>query len=353
MPSGPSSGSGNTSVTDNGSWDYSWGGEHLYLSGDNRPILFTIGTRIYYTDKTKSKDYIAFYDVAKGAQLKLVPMPGASLMTHEHGNTDISYSQFSNGDMYIIADHSVISRIKKGSLTLEDVTQSLFEDQRELASGIAKVDFANDRNNNNSEELNLFTNDGKNYFYFPLLKKLYTKETVPETLSPIKTPSIGNVLKTGFDFSNQADYDHTEIGATLVAYQYMGKKDALAIPIPRYTPFYWTDEKSLKEKGVLSHKDFTPGRNYFEQGLLYFDDDYVLICYKQTPAGSAVRYLQCLNAHTGAIVFTTRLDTMYPPDQCVRYSGGFAMLNNAEVYNVTLSGKITKYIPDMYNNYNK
>ena len=160
--------------------------------------------------------------------------------------------------------------------------------------------------------------------------------------------SQGNFEKTGYDFSTASDYDRPEISAKLISYQYMGNKNASKEPIPLYSPFSWYNEQELKTEGVLSHKDFTPGRIYFEQRLLYFDDDYVLICLKQSPAENALRYLQCLDAHTSAIIFTSPLNELYPPDKCVRYKDGFAMVDAGNTYRVDFKGKVIKYIPGMY-----
>ncbi|WP_183577325.1 hypothetical protein HDF18_11475 [Mucilaginibacter sp. X5P1] len=342
-----SSGQSNSGSDNSYSWDISWAGQWLYLSTDKRPILFTIGTKTYGGDNTRSKDYIAFYDLGLQTELKLLPMPGASALTHEHGGTNLDVREFSNGDMYIISDNLVISKVTKSSLSVTDVTQSLFEHHTEMSSGLAKAEFA-DNDYAHGNGFKVFTNDGKNYFYFPLTDQLCTKEELSRFESPIKTLSQGNDEKTAFDFSNQSDYDHPEIGARLISYQYLGDKIVETVPVPRYSPFFWNNEQELKEEGVISHKDFTPARIYFEQQILYFDDDYVLICLKQSPAESALRYLQCLDAHSGAIIFTTPLKELYPPDKCVRYNDGFAMVDAGNTYKVDFKGKFTKYIPGMY-----
>ena len=82
-----SSGQSNSGSDNNYSWDISWAGQWLYLSKDKRLILFTTGTKTYWVTNTRSKDYIAFYDLGLQTELKLLPMPGASALTHEHGGT--------------------------------------------------------------------------------------------------------------------------------------------------------------------------------------------------------------------------------------------------------------------------
>ena len=342
-----SPGQSSLSSNNNYTWDISWAGQCLYLSTDKRPILFTIGTKTYGGDKTRSKDYIAFYDLGLQTELKLLPMPGASALTHEHGGTNLDVREFTNGDMYIISDNLIISRVTKSSLSVMDVTQPLFKNHTEMSSGMAKAEFV-DNDVAHGNGFNVFTNDGKNYFYFPLADRLCTKEELSRFETPVKTLSQGKVEKTAFDFSTASDYDRPEISAKLISYQYLGNKNEQTAPVPLYSPFTWNDERELKEEGVLSHKDFTPGRIYFEQRLLYFDNDYVLICLKQSPAENALRYLQCLDAHTATIIFTSPLKELYPPDKCVRYKDGFTMVDAGNTYNVNLKGKIKKYIPDMY-----
>jgi hypothetical protein len=342
-----SSGKNNFSSDESFTWDISWAGQYLYLSTDKRPILFTIATKTYGGDKSRSKDYIAFYDLGLDSELKVLPMPGASSLTHEHGGSDLDVREFSNGDMYIISDKLVISKVTKSSLSVRDVSKSLFENHNEMSSGLAKAELV-DNDCAHGNGFNVFTNDGKNYFYFPLTDQLCTKEELSRFQSQVKTLSQGNFEKTGYDFSTASDYDRPEISAKLISYQYMGNKNASKEPIPLYSPFSWYNEQELKTEGVLSHKDFTPGRIYFEQRLLYFDDDFVLICLKQSPAENALRYLQCLDAHTSAIIFTSPLNELYPPDKCVRYKDGFAMADAGNTYRVDFKGKVIKYIPGMY-----
>lgn len=342
--SSDSSPAADTGSRNNGyNWESSWNG-HLYLSADGRPVILTLGTKVYYGHSGKDVDYISFTDVTNGQEIKSIRMPGNDLMTHAHGHSDFDVKEFSNGDIYILSDNTVVCRVRKTAYAVTDVTKTLFEGQPELVSGIAKIEFVSEYP---GEGFNLFTNDGKNFFYFPLTNKLVTKETLNQS-RPVKTPQPGDIRKTGFDFSQQCNYDYPEVSAQLYIYSYMGNKNEPKNRSPVYSGFRWTEPSDLTNNRILSHDDFTPGRIYFAQGLLYYDDDYVLISYRLNPGKNALRYVQCLNAHTAAIVFTTRLDEDYPPDECIRYKDGFAMSEAMNAYSLSLTGKLSKYIPIMY-----
>ncbi len=92
---------------------------------------------------------------------------------------------------------------------------------------------------------------------------------------------------------------------------------------------------------VLSYRDFTPGRQYFAPGLLYYDADYVLLTCQATAAANSPQLVQLLNARTGAIVFTTALPEAAPrPTLALRYPGGFIIGHGQTTYTLSPTGEL-------------
>jgi hypothetical protein len=319
---------------------------HLYLSSDHRPVLLTFGTKIHHDHPEKNASYVSFTDVSDGTELKRVPVPSPAATSASESPAEFSLREFANGDIYIIANNTLLYRIQKTAYAIKDVTKTLFENQKELVSGIAKIDYVYP---NLGEGFNLMTNDGKTFFYYPVTDKLYTEQTVYTERLDAKIPAADSTEKTGFSFS--VPYiDATDASQQLIKFQYRDAKNAPSREFAHYSGYKWDDPQILKEQGILSYKDFTPGRTYFGYQLLYAGDDYVLFSYLISPARGASRNLQCLDAHTAAIVFTTRLDADKSPTACVRYKDGFALAAIPDMYTLDLHGKLTKRIPAMYKN---
>jgi DNA-directed RNA polymerase subunit RPC12/RpoP len=326
------------SVDDNG-W-YARDGL-LYLSADGRPIEIAFGVNRIYGNALRSTDYVAFYDVSQKTQINRMPMPDAR--TEANRTTIFNTQQFSNGDIYIVANDKVVCVVPKGTYSAMDVTKSLFANQPELVSGIAKVDMLSKRD---GEGFDLFTNDGRNYVYLPATGKLYSKKAFGDLRPYIdygRHPLPGAVQQTGFDFSKAYNLDNAGTGAKLLTFRYMalrGDRTDFSFEWLSYSP---DTAAQLKRYGISSLRDLTPGRIYFSQRIAYYDSSYVVISYRLTPADDARRVIQCLNAQTGAVIFTTPFDDKYAPGNCIRYAGGFVIEDDPEIFLLNMTGKLTTY----------
>ncbi len=319
---------------------------HLYLSADQKPVLVTFGTKIYHDHHEKDGSYASFTDVSDGAEIKRVSVLFPAATSSKGEPIEFSLREFSNGDIYIIANNTLLYRVQKTAYDLKDVTKTLFENEKELVSGIAKIDYVYP---NLGEGFNLMTNDGKTLFYYPVTKKLYTAQTVYTERLDEKVPTADSTTKTGFSFSVPYD-DDPDASQQLIKFQYRDARKARPREFAHYSGYKWDDPQILREQGILSFKDFTPGRAYFGYRLLFCDDDYVVISYLISAAKGSGRNLQCLDARTAAIVFTTKLDADESPTACVRYKDGFALAAIPSMYTLDFKGKLVKRTPVMYKN---
>ncbi len=322
----------------------------LYLSPTQQPVLFQVGRRSYYR-VTKDSAYAVFTDATTGKVLKSVPL---NVPPSSGSFPDFDIKHFYNGDLYLVANKAAVYRIDKTTYTFKDVTKSLFQGQSELASGVATVEGGD---NDYGDYFSVFTNDGRNVMFFPLINKVYGKDEFYQARVGFNNLLPNSPTTTAFIFTRRST-SYPEDKLQLIKYQYRNNLGG-----PQDDPhFEWSDDyggsgiftdadphrKVLitpyekKDARILSYADFTPGRLYFEPHVLYFDKEYVLLSFKPTAAPSARPSVQCLRADTGAIVFTQPLEEGNSPDDAVRYPGGFALYDGDETYTISLSGKLTK-----------
>ncbi|TYZ09196.1 hypothetical protein FY528_10630 [Hymenobacter lutimineralis] len=322
----------------------------LYLGPTQKPVLFQVGTR-RYDGETQDSTYAVFADATTGTALKSVPLP----IPPNSSSPDFDLKQFSNGDLYLIANKTAVYRVDKSANSLKEVTKPLFQGQPKLTSGIATVEAGDD---DYGDYFALFTNDGRNLMYFPLIHQVYTQEDFYEARHGFKTLQPKAPTKTAFIFSRKST-TYPEDKIQLIKYQYRDNGGG-ARDLPR---FEWSDDYGgsgiftdadphvkrlitpyeLKEARVLSYADFTPGRLYFDPSLLYADADYVLISFKPTASPTIPLSVQCLDARTGAIRFTQPLAASDSPDRAIRYAQGFALQDGRQTYTLSLSGQLQKH----------
>jgi hypothetical protein len=310
-----------------------------YISAEGKPVEVIVGERMYSGSayETKKGVYAAFYDLQTGKELAAEKVPGVS--------TDISGGKyaavsFKNGDLYFIVEKTRIFKVNKSSLSLTDVTQSLFAQQPKLTSGIANAEAIY---KSNGEGFNLIANDGVNYFYYPAQDRLYTKEEKRAAEDALSIAQSGEPLQVGFRFSSSSS-DYPEEKQQLIRYL---KRDAQGGP-DEEPYFEWSKDfrsgvKTLErwhKSNVRSYKDLTPGRQYFDPEVLYGDNKMVLISFANTPAEESARSLQCLDATTGAIQFTLPISSKYHLGTALHYPDGFVIDNNTSMLLVSHTGKL-------------
>ncbi len=306
---------------------------HVYLSADGRPIIVGAGYLSRYTNNGYSMEpFVFFVDAITAAMLKKLPIPGEKTQADTY-----QFHQLSNGDLYLIADRTVLFQVDKRSFDLKDVSQTFGSQERQLQSGIAQIEFVS---SGYEDGFKLMTNDGKNLYYYPLVHKIYRDKELWDAQKGMKTLLPSAVEKTGYTFSNKSD-SREEDTIQLVKYRFMDNVGG-----PKELPWFRWDDRSSPPLFVypkddyrcLSYSNFTPGRIYYEPKVLYSDSDYVLISYATSAAGT-IRYVQCLNARTAAIVFTTRLDDRYLEEGTVRFKGGF-VCTYLGVHVISMDGKL-------------
>ncbi|TDQ10011.1 hypothetical protein [Pedobacter metabolipauper] len=323
---------------------FTWRNEQRlpFINPAQQPVIVAVGERRYSDDPALDRDgsYVTFYDVLSSKELgsqQILNIPEKLLHTY-------SLKEFKNGKIYLIVDKSLLFEVDKSNYTIRDVTKTAFSSQPRLVSGIANVEFTFD---NYGDGLTLLTNDGNSLYYYPVADKIYSEKDLYEARTGMKSVLSGSGVKTTFTFSTPGtDYPDEKI--QLIKYTY---KDNKGGPETK-AEFQW--KESLTQNGtektftnpdlyrLLSYADFSPGRLYFNPRLLYRDKELLLISITATASEDAPTSVQCLNANSGAILFTMSFNKGEWLYECVRYKNGFVLKGNLESFVLGIDGKIIK-----------
>ena len=253
--------------------------------------------------------------------------------------------QFEDGTYYVVLNKQRLFAIDRSTL---DVKEIHGEDYKlpELSEGFGKLALYF---REYGDALEIETNLGKKFVYYPIANKLYTDQSIFKAYED-KLPAPK--LRTRFTFSEQmmgSDYMDEQI--QLVRYQTLEQ-----LGYPRRTPhFGWENDRHsyypkkvfvsqyfVEESRLQSYEDFTPGAYYFSPTVLYESDDQILISFKPTAAADAKKMLRCLDAQTGQVLWSCSegLDGL---DFCLgvaRFSGGYVLVDYSHSWLISSEGKV-------------
>lgn len=315
----------------------------LYLGPNGKPMLFQVGKRSYPTNAQDSV-YTVFSDAFTGQALRSRPLLVDAQSAY------FEFKQFTDGELFMLMNRTTMYQVSKAALTVEDVTKSLFAGVPELANGIASIESSSD---DFGDGFGVVTNDGRSYGYFPRVNGLF-KDGFFAAEDGFKHLKPSTTVHTGFAFTRLST-TYPDERPQLIKYSYRDNNGG-----PSNTPaFQWEydyrnsdrfakDDPRLKvlltaqeqaASRVSSFEDFTPGRLYFGQHLLYSDEDYVLLAFQPTAAPASPVQVQCLNAQSGSIVFTLPLPQGGGTKQVVRYADGFMLFDGENTMALGFNGR--------------
>ena len=291
-------------------------------------------------DWDHAKGFMYFFDGETYEIIKKLELPD---VTGRVSVTDAR--QFEDGTYYVVLNKKRLFAIDRSTL---DVKEIHGEDYKlpELSEGFGKVALYF---HEYGDALEIETNLGKKFVYYPIANKLYTDQSIFKAYEDkLPTPK----LRTRFTFSEQmmgSDYKDEQI--QLVRYQTLEQ-----LGYPRRTPhFGWENDRHsyypkkifvsqyfVEESRLQSYEDFTPGAYYFSPTVLYESDDQILISFKPTAAADAKKMLRCLDAQTGQVLWSCSegLDGL---DFCLgvaRFSGGYVLVDYSHSWLISSEGKV-------------
>ena len=291
-------------------------------------------------DWDHAKGFMYFFDGETYEIIKKLELPD---VTGRVSVTDAR--QFEDGTYYVVLNEKRLFAIDRSTL---DVKEIHGEDYKlpELSEGFGKLALYF---HEYGDALEVETNLGKKFVYYPIANKLYTDQSIFKAYED-KLPAPK--LRTRFTFSEQmmgSVYKDEQI--QLVRYQTLEQ-----LGYPRRTPhFGWENDRhsyypkkifvsqySVEESRLQSYEDFTPGAYYFLPTVLYESDDQILISFKPTAAADAKKMLRCLDAQTGKVLWSCSegLDGL---DFCLgvaRFSGGYVLVDYSHSWLISSEGKV-------------
>ena len=291
-------------------------------------------------DWDHAKGFMYFFDGETYEIIKKLELPD---VTGRVSVTDAR--QFEDGTYYVVLNEKRLFAIDRSTL---DVKEIHGEDYKlpELSEGFGKVALYF---HEYGDALEIETNLGKKFVYYPIANKLYTDQSIFKAYED-KLPAPK--LRTRFTFSEQmmgSDYMDEQI--QLVRYQTLEQ-----LGYPRRTPhFGWENDYHssypkkifvskyfVEESRLQSYEDFTPGAYYFSPTVLYESDDQILISFKPTAAADAKKMLRCLDAQTGKVLWSCS-EGLEDFDFCLgvaRFSGGYVLVDYSRSWLISREGKV-------------
>ena len=314
-----------------------------FSSTAGRPIVVLCGA-VRRDDSSGDWDHakgiIYFFDGETYEIIKKLELPD---VTGRVSVTDAR--QFEDGTYYVVLNKQRLFAIDRSTLDVKEIHS---EDYKlpELSEGFGKLALYF---HEYGDALEVETNLGKKFVYYPIANKLYTDQSIFKAYED-KLPAPK--LRTRFTFSEQmmgSDYQDEQI--QLVRYQTLEQ-----LGYPRRTPhFGWENDRHsyypkkifvsqyfVEESRLQSYEDFTPGAYYFSPTVLYESDDQILISFKPTAAADAKKMLRCLDAQTGKVLWSCSegLDGL---DFCLgvaRFSGGYVLVDYSHSWLISSEGKV-------------
>lgn len=318
----------------------------LLPGAGGQPLLVVVGRR-QVSRKELPKLTVGFYDARTGAARQFIALPGKAPTTA----VEIKLKQLSDGTLYGFCENAAY-QLNAAPPGVRDITATLQAGQPALASGIATIE----PGPGDDDALRVFTNDGHNLNLYPLIRRTYPNGEQWSTAHGFGTLRPGSPVRTAFKFS-RVTVDYPDAPTQLITYQYRDNGGG-----PKAAPnFQWQEDyggsrfftgaaplgkrlitpSDMAQSRVLSFRDFTPGRHYFNPDLLYSDADYVLLVLQATAAPNSPRLVQALDARTAAIRFSTPLPAdASAPDMALRYPGGFIIGSRYTTYTLSPTGQL-------------
>ena len=298
---------GRADDTDKQPLTYTWGSTEtaLYPGAGGRPERIIVGNRNYSGRGTfKDSLVISFYDASTGAELRSQPLPRPA----GRPSPDLKLRRFADGALYVLMNKTTLYRLDPVSHRVEDVSQSLFRNQPELASGVASVEFISE---NQGDGFEVFTNDGRTLSYYPLIHKVYAKDDVYAAQTGFESLRPGSPTKTAFVFSTKG-LAYPEDKLQLIKYQFRdnvgGPKDA--------PEFEWEDDYG--GSGIFTDADPHRKGGGWEGLLLGFGGGGLLPRCRPAPQGAHYARRHAQVAGAGVFGFHARAALLQPPRAVLR-----------------------------------
>lgn len=321
----------------------------LFLNSKQEPIILEIVKR---KDKDSKLEYYAkFVGIDSDKAIGTTKLEVSKL-------DDYEIRTFSNGDTYITINKKLLYRVNLKDMTVDNVSESMFSRQTLLSAGLASIEFVRE---SWGDGFNVITNLGKEYYFYPIVDKVYTKDSFFDAVFGFNNLLPGAKNVTYYEMSSRSrDFEDEPIQLLQIVYKYNsgGPEEKATSPswfkdfggsgiFTERSPYTKRLFSNIRNR-IVSYKDLTPGRNYFAASVVYFDDKNVIISFRPTVAEDAPRILQCLSMPSFDVAWSLDLefDSKYDyiHEMAKTKDGYAAKIDNRKYLLLTNDGKLEKKI---------
>ena len=213
---------------------------------------------------------------------------------------------------YITIPTQFILEIDPQTLTLKNVTKTIFAKKKAMSSGISSVNFISDTYEDHAstsgvgEGLKVVNNLAETYYYFPATDRLYTedaynyaKELPISELNGEVRDSVFYILERKDASENSSQTSQNKLWRIRFMYHLGDPQDA--------GYFLYGMENKRGDDRMISHNPITGWFTGFETLIDYQDAKYILIEYKTSISKDALTVLQLRNTN-GVVLWTHSLE---------------------------------------------
>ena len=203
---------------------------------------------------------------------------------------------------YITIPSQFILEIDPQTLTLKNVTKTIFAKKKAMSSGISSVNFISDTYEDHAstsgvgEGLKVVNNLAETYYYFPATDRLYTedaynyaKELPISELNGEVRDSVFYILERKDASENSSQTSQNKLWRIRFMYHLGDPQDA--------GYFLYGMENKRGDDRMISHNPITGWFTGFETLIDYQDAKYILIEYKTSISKDAPTVLQLRNTN--------------------------------------------------------
>ncbi len=268
-------------------------------------------------DKTLADGYYyGFVDAQTGKVLadKLLISNEESKSLEMYSFDELKLQHLPQADKWFcIVPEQFIYEVDPQTLTMSNVTNTIFAHKEAMSSGISSVDFISRTSNffdfslEGDEGLEISNNLAEVYYYFPATDHLYTeeaynyaKELPSSELKGEMRDSVLYILES--KKSNASSSKESQNRLTRIQFTYhLGNPKYLSNPSNKKYDFV------AKDIQVVSSQQISDWFTGFDANIILQDSTYILIWYKSNISENAPAVLQLRNTN-GKILWTRSLD---------------------------------------------
>lgn len=272
-----------------------------------QPYILCFGTKTGRNNYERTEEWgYYFYNIEKEEVEKWTATPDYT----KFKSTDAR--RFADGNYYLCLNKKQLLRLNRESLIFEDYSPIIRESDEEFSTGFASISIAYP---SDGDAFDIISNMGNEYRYYPLIDKVYTAEQAREASRGMKTllPQAKDstyymFTKKGFAYYGPGSGHPIQLMAVTFKYngggpQWVRKTSEFDFKEGKVSLFYHDADR------IVTYRDVTPERVYFDPYVAYYDADDLLISVNADAAEESQVSIQKINKENGDVEWSTIIRT--------------------------------------------